>query len=160
MKLNYCNLHSSGQYSGLHNYTLSINSGNEGVKFASNACRRSSGNHVYRASKRVAAIINILLVGLVWYCFVAHNAKCFDAGVVHTVVYVFTIDSQSVAYKSLYALFDGEVVKRKVFGEVGSLTVKKAKNTKIIGLQFGRTNFCSYLCSNTRYCHSRVFANL
>ena len=42
----------------------------------------------------------------------------------------------------------------------GSLTVKKAKNTKIIGLQFGRTNFCSYLCSNTRYYLSRVFANL
>ena len=41
-----------------------------------------------------------------------------------------------------------------------SLTVKKAKNTKIIGLQFGKTNFCSYLCSNTRYYHPRVFANL
>lgn len=45
-------------------------------------------------------------------------------------------------------------------GAFGSLTVKKAKNTKIIGLQFGRTNFCSYLCSNTRYYLSRVFANL
>lgn len=45
-------------------------------------------------------------------------------------------------------------------GADGSLTVKKAKNTKIIGLQFGKTNFCSYLCSNTRYYHSRVFANL
>ena len=42
----------------------------------------------------------------------------------------------------------------------GSLTVKKAKNTKIIGLQFGKTNFCLYLCSNTRYYHPRVFANL
>ena len=41
-----------------------------------------------------------------------------------------------------------------------SLTVKKAKNTKIIGLQFGKTNFCSYLCSNTRYYHPRVFAFL
>ena len=42
----------------------------------------------------------------------------------------------------------------------GSLTVKKAKTAKIIGLQFGRTNFCPYLCSNTRYYHPRVFAFL
>lgn len=60
--------------------------------------------------------------------------------------------------------FDPELVVAIARGGVtlanGSLTVKKAKNTKIIGLQFGRTNFCSYLCSNTRYYLSRVFANL